>query len=111
VILSIVYGKRSPRFDTYETKTFWRVLHQWEDLLAPGAHPPVDLLPFLKYVPERWAPWKTLCKEVGRSQRDLYYGLLKECEGRIRDGRENGSYMEVVLKRQKEFGLNKEQIG
>ena len=111
MILSINYGKRSPRYETHEAKAFWHVLHEWESLLAPGAQPPVDLLPFLKYIPERWAPWKTLCKEVGRLQRELYYGLLTECEERVRDGKENGSYMEEVVKRRKEFGMTREQTG
>jgi hypothetical protein len=87
------------------------VLHLWESVLAPGAHPPVDLLTFLKYVPERWAPWKTLCKEVRRLQREMYFGLLTECEERIRNTKDNGSYIEEVVKRQKEFGMTREQIG
>jgi hypothetical protein len=83
----------------------------WEGALAPGAHPPIDLLTFLKHVPERWAPWKTLCKEVRRLQRELYFGLLTEMEGRLEKGQENGCYMEEIASRQKEFGLTREQMG
>ena len=83
----------------------------WETALAPGAQPPVDLLPILKYVPERWASWKTLCKDVRKAQRTLYFGLLTECEERVKRGEENGSYIEQVVMRQKEFGMNREHIG
>jgi hypothetical protein len=83
----------------------------WETALAPGAQPPVDFLPILKYVPERWAPWKTLCKEVRKAQRTLYFGLLAECEERVKRGEENGSYMEEVVKRQEEFGMTREHVG
>lgn len=107
-ILSITYGKRAPRYESYEPTAFFHVQHLWESALAPGAQPTVDLLPILKYVPERWAPWKTLCKQVRKAQRDLYFGLLAECEER---GEENGSYMEEVVRRQKEFGMNREHVG
>lgn len=83
----------------------------WEGALAPGAHPPVDLLTFLKYVPERWAPWKTLCKDVRRLQRELYFGLLTEMEERLKKGQENGCFMEEIASRQQEFGLSREQMG
>lgn len=71
-MMSITYGKRSPRYETRETTAFFHVQHLWEAVLAPGAHPPVDLMPYLKYVPERWAPWKTLCKEIRKLQMGLY---------------------------------------
>jgi len=32
-----------------------------------GATPPVDLLPFLKYIPERFAPWKAKMRQVSES--------------------------------------------
>jgi len=111
VILSITYGKRAPRYESYEPTAFFHAQHMWETALAPGSQPPVDFLPILKYVPERWAPWKTLCKEVRKAQRKLYFGLLTECEERVKRGEENGSYMEEVVKRQKEFGMTREHVG
>ena len=81
-------------------------------VLAPGAQPPVDFLPILKYVPERWAPWKTLYKEVRKVQRKLYFGLLTECErARVKRGEENSSYMEEVVKRQEEFEMTRDHVG
>jgi len=41
----------------------------------------------------------------------LYFGLLDETKERLRRGEENGSYMEEVLTRQEEFGMNKEITG
>lgn len=71
----------------------------------------MDLIPILKKVPERWAPWKTLCKKVRTLQRELYFGLLKECEHRIANGLRNDCFMENVLDRQKEFGMSRELVG
>lgn len=81
--------------------------------MEPGAHPPVDLLPFLRYVPERFAAWKSLCRETRRLQRALYFGLLDECVERARSGRHGGqeAFMDEVARRQDELGLTREMAG
>ncbi|KAF8189911.1 cytochrome P450 [Mycena galopus ATCC 62051] len=38
------------------------MLHRFLGILLPGAHTPVDLVPALKYLPERWAPWRAACR-------------------------------------------------
>lgn len=78
VIILIIYWKRCSRYETKHAIAFFEIQHLWEHTLEPGAHPPVDLLPFLKYIPERWAHWKGLCADVRKRQRDLYFGLLTE---------------------------------
>lgn len=86
----------------------------WEELLAPGAHPPVDLLPFLKYIPEGWpgASWKRIAKEIRRLQREIYFGLMDSCEDRVKKGDEDRGYlMEKIVKRQEEFGMTRELSG
>jgi hypothetical protein len=80
-------------------------------LLEPGATPPVDMIPILKYVPEQWAKWKRDCAKTRKLQRDLYFGLLDETKERLRKGEENGSYMEEILTRQEEFGIDREITG
>ncbi|KAJ7843055.1 cytochrome P450 [Mycena olivaceomarginata] len=111
VILSVLYGKRAPRYETPETTAFFNAQHEWELVLEPGATPPVDLIPILKYIPERWAKWKRDCAKTRKLQRDLYFGLLDETKERLRNGDENGSYMEEILTRQEEFGMDREITG
>ncbi|KAJ7040918.1 cytochrome P450 [Mycena alexandri] len=111
VILSVLYGKRAPRYETPETTAFFNAQHKWELVLEPGATPPVDLIPILKYVPERWAKWKRDCAITRELQRDLYFGLLDETKERLRRGEQNGSYMEEILTRQEEFGMDREITG
>ncbi|KAJ7234772.1 cytochrome P450 [Mycena haematopus] len=111
VILSVLYGKRAPRYETPETTAFFNANHEWERVLEPGATPPVDLIPILKYVPERWAKWKRDCAKTRKLQRELYFGLLDETKERLSRGDENGSYMEEILTRQEEFGMDREMIG
>ncbi|ESK89761.1 cytochrome p450 [Moniliophthora roreri MCA 2997] len=111
VIMSVLYGKRCPRYETPETTAFFHAQHEWELLLEPGATPPLDLLPILKHVPERWTSWKKDVRACRQRQRDLYFGLLDETARRMEKGEENGCYMEEVLRRQEEFGMDREITG
>lgn len=101
------------RYETKETAAFFHVQHMYETILEPGATPPLDLLPFLKYVPERWASWKTLAREVRKEHHALYFGLLGECEARVASGRSDGqeAFMDEVVRRRTEFGLTREMAG
>lgn len=111
VIMSVLYGKRCPRYETREAILFFEAQHLWELALEPGAHPPIDILPFLRYIPRRWASWKGLCEDTRKLQRDLYFGLLEECEEKVGKGEENGCYMEEIIKRREELGLDRELAG
>ncbi|KAJ7621360.1 cytochrome P450 [Roridomyces roridus] len=111
VILSVLYGKRAPRYETPETTAFFESQHEWESIIDPGATPPVDFFPILKYVPERWAKWKRDCAKTRKMQRDLYFGLLDETKERVARGEDNGSYMEEILRNQEELGMDREMAG
>ncbi|EEB95713.1 hypothetical protein MPER_05275 [Moniliophthora perniciosa FA553] len=54
VIMSVLFGKRCPRYETYESTTFFEVMELWNLCISPAV-PPVDVLPFLDYIPGRWA--------------------------------------------------------
>ncbi|KAJ7613215.1 cytochrome P450 [Roridomyces roridus] len=108
VILSVVYGKRAPRKDTPELVAFFQVLHDWLSILEPGAAPPVDLIPALKLIPDRWAKWKRTARRIRQAQRRLLFGLLEAVEDRVSRGRENGSFVEQVLAKQTELRLDRE---
>ena len=112
VILSVTYGKRAPRLTTKEVTDFFDMHPHWEHLLFPGSYAPVDFIPLLKYVPARFASWKSVCKMVRKMQRDLYFGLLEEVEQRIaakEDG--NGCFMEDVVKKAEKWGFDREMVG
>jgi len=110
--LSVLFGKRAPQFSTKEVTEFFHSEHLFEKIIDPGAQPPVDMLPFLKYVPE-WmgARWKGLCRDLRQLRRGIFLGLLTEMEERNAMDDYNGSCMEIVKERSKEWGLDREQIG
>ena len=112
VIMSVVYGKRCPRYETPETTALFNVLSEYVQLAERGSTPPLDVFPFLKYIPE-WtmlAGWKKRMRDLRQSHRDLILGLLEETIKRMERGEENGCYMEEVILRQKELGLDHEKM-
>ncbi|EEB88240.1 hypothetical protein MPER_14038, partial [Moniliophthora perniciosa FA553] len=68
-------------------------------------------MPWLDYIPARWAWWKGLAVRTREKQRALYFGLLDEVDARMKSGYENGSYMEEIITRTKELGLDREMRG
>ena len=69
--------------------------------MEPGAQAPIDVLPVLKYVPERWAKWKTLCRDVRIAMFNLYEHLVVQCERRVAQNVQNGSLLESILEDKK----------
>ncbi|KAJ7359864.1 cytochrome P450 [Mycena albidolilacea] len=108
VIYSVLHGRRVPQYETKEITGYIAVMHKWSALLEPGAVPPVDAIPILKRIPERWAKWKRDCKRVRDLQRARYFRLVEETRERMRRNQHNGSFMEDVLERQAELGMDDE---
>ncbi|KAG1815836.1 cytochrome P450 [Suillus variegatus] len=104
ILLSIAFGKRCPHPDTEEERIFYEGVRLTVQVVSAEG-PPVDLLPILKYVPERWAPWKRICREVRTLQRRLYFGLLEEAETRLARGESTGCFMEEVIQHQEELEI------
>lgn len=65
----------------------------------------------MKYIPERWASWKTEVKVTRNLQRELYFGLLEQVEARMQKGLPNGCFMETVIEKAPGFKLDREAVG
>ncbi|TCD64317.1 hypothetical protein EIP91_004264 [Steccherinum ochraceum] len=109
-IFSIVFGVRCPRHESPLVQTFFRLEEEWEDRIAPGHQPPVDMISFLRYVPERWAPWKAICRDLRARQQDLWIGLMQSCENRMQREAHNGSFIEHLLQEQEKYGLTRKEV-
>ena len=114
VMTTLLFGKRCLQWSGSDAEIHSKGANLLNNLTDPGAHPPVDILWPLQYVPyiERWGwpKWKQLCDET-RSVRDaLYARLLDECEERLQSGRAVGSYMETVLNNQVDLEMTREEI-
>lgn len=69
--------------------------------------PPVDLLPFLMYIPERWASWKKLVNNVKISHETMYERLLRVVETRMKKGFGFNVFMEEAIQNANEWGLDR----
>jgi hypothetical protein len=98
------------RYDTPEIRELFETLHLEVQLYELGAHPPVDLIPLLKYIPKRFAPWKRICREIKQKQRSLHHALLRECEERVAEGQDadDAPFMDQIVQRQDELGLSRD---
>lgn len=74
VTLASIFGQRGERFESDKVQALYDVQNRFTALLEPGATPPVDALPFLKYLREFAAPWKVAARNIRRDQRALYFG-------------------------------------
>jgi hypothetical protein len=74
-------------------------------LVMPDQLPPLDLLPALRHVPARWAPWKRIVRDL-RARKMAFYGeLLQQCRDRIAGAPGVDAFMDEVVRRQAELGL------
>ena len=108
MISSILYGNRVATCDSLEYSTFFGMLDLWIRLITPGAVPPLDFFPILKYIPSYFAPWKRLVQQVRTAQHAVYFGMLDDFKERLDEGRGNNGYLGSVLDNAEPWGLNDE---
>jgi len=111
VILSIMFGVRSLHVACPSLQEIYTMTKKMMALFTPGTIPPIDLFPFLKYMPERWAWWKRRILETRLLQRDIFFRLLGDCESREQRGEGNGCAIESVKQKGSEYGLTREMVG
>lgn len=110
VILASVFGQRGEKFHSEKVQALYDVQNRFTALLEPGATPPVDALPFLKYLPEFAAPWKVAAKNIRRDQHSLYFRLITETKQRMEQGKSTGCFMEKLIQNQDKNGLDDEHV-
>ncbi|KAG8856254.1 hypothetical protein FRB96_006566 [Tulasnella sp. 330] len=110
VMLSVMFGTRIPTNRSPVFAMVFAIAAKLHKLMETGATPPIELIPWLKYIPARWAPWKAQAKEARTMQRSLLFDLLDQCEARELTGHGNGCYMEGVLKKAEAYALSREAV-
>jgi cytochrome P450 family 619 len=105
------YGFRSPSIEAKHTRTLSDAVELWARINEFGATPPVDIFPFLKFVPERFlGNWRTRAKVVHDALHDLYYSLMSSVIRRRESIGSIGSIMDRLLEGQEKTGLTSHQI-
>uniref|UniRef100_A0A8H8CFE4 Cytochrome P450 n=1 Tax=Psilocybe cubensis TaxID=181762 RepID=A0A8H8CFE4_PSICU len=108
-ITSVVFGQRTPKHDSPIALSFREYIEQFSRVFSPESAP-VDFIPALMYVPERWAPWKKMWKETQAMQHALYFKLFGEVEKRKRAGMNDECFVANMLERQEELALERDTI-
>ncbi|QRV75533.1 cytochrome P450 family protein [Ceratobasidium sp. AG-Ba] len=79
-------------------------------ILNLGAVPPIELLPFLKYIPKMFAKWKAEAESVRDMQQEIYSRLLDEVREHRTSGTQTGCFTEQILARKESAELSDSQL-
>jgi cytochrome P450 len=81
-------------------------LELWLSIMEQGAHPPIDLLPVLKWIPERlWRNWKSKAAECSKELNSLYGGFMEMVVQRRKTVGKRHSVADGILDQQDKLGL------
>ena len=90
---------------------FYDLVDRYLGIGEPGACPPVDLLPILKYLPDcLWGGWKSRAKTLRKDMEDLYGGLVQRVEKRRMAVGSTGSLVDKMLENREAFGIAYHEI-
>lgn len=94
----LVYGLRTPNVTKAHTKDLYAVAERLSEMFEPGATPPVDIFPFLKWIPERMlGTWRSRALEV-KGQMDALYGKwYNQVKERRKTSNSRGCFLDRVL--------------
>ncbi|KAM5434338.1 hypothetical protein McanMca71_005972 [Microsporum canis] len=110
--MSLVTGIRTPTPSALHMRHLYAVLDGISEIFEPGATPPIDIFPFLAWLPESlFNNWKSRAREVAQTM-DKVYGPLVD---RVLRRRESGSkcrdsYLDMVLDQQDKLQLTRHEI-
>jgi cytochrome P450 len=110
VILASVFGQRAADYNSPHVRKLYHAQDQFTAILEQGATPPVDSLPFLKYIPKTFAAWKRWAKIIRNEQTALYMELLNETRDCINKDKAQISFMEQLLWDQNASGFDDEHL-
>lgn len=72
--------------------------HEWVHLLDPSQVPPIDMFPFLKWIPSTFAAWKRRAKHVRKGLSEAYTALVDHAHQSDKNDN-NGQKFESLVER------------
>lgn len=103
-----VYGTRTPSIRTKHMVKLYALMEKWSKVMEAGNTPPLDIFPFLKYVPEKLlGMWRSRAEDVGKDMNALYsewveYGIARRQNSGSRD-----CFLDRVLDQGEKVALDK----
>lgn len=111
ITMSIIWGVRTPTPRTSHMQRLYSLMEIWSKVMEPGATPPVDVYPFLHWLPQRiFLNWVDRASHVRKEMNHLYADFLTDIRTRRRqEGIGRGSFMDKVLD-QAEGNVKKQEV-
>ncbi|KAG8940071.1 hypothetical protein FRC03_005799, partial [Tulasnella sp. 419] len=108
---SAIGGVRLPQVESPLNAKWHRVLDVISKISEPGNAPPVDLLPILNYISDRFARnWKSRCNTIRELLNEIVGELVDSTEERLKRGKPNGCFLELMEQKAEEWNLDREGI-
>ncbi|KND93031.1 Fumitremorgin C synthase, partial [Tolypocladium ophioglossoides CBS 100239] len=108
---TVVFGLRTPSVDTPHMTRLYNMMENWSQLMEPGATPPVDIYPFLHWVPQKvFGNWLSRSKNVGDEMNGLYSSVLDRVRERRRTQGKKDSLMDSLLDQEDKLGLSDHKL-
>lgn len=98
ITMSIIWGVRTPTAQTRHFTRLYSLMEVWSKVMEPGATPPVDVYPFLHYLPQSiFHNWVDRATHVQKEMNGLYSRFLSDIRARRAKVGSRGSFMDKVL--------------
>jgi hypothetical protein len=110
IILEAVFGQRGATYDDPNITDFYDIEEEFSSIMTPGATPPVDAFPFLKYIPDFVTSYKAKAVAIGKRQRAFYEHLLNRTKARSNKQGAPPCFMQKLLAKADKNELTYDQL-
>ncbi|KAG8957805.1 hypothetical protein FRC03_009779 [Tulasnella sp. 419] len=111
IIFSVICGVRTRDINSPVLTRHFHLTELLMEIAEPGNTPPIDLIPILDYVPDKWlGNWKARCDKIRQLHRETIFNQLEHIEERRKQGLHNGCYLETLLDMAEDWELDREAI-
>ncbi|KAK3616594.1 hypothetical protein LTR56_025864 [Elasticomyces elasticus] len=98
ITMSIVWGVRTPTAQTRHLHRLYDLMEVWSKVMETGATPPVDIYPFLHWLPQTvFLNWVDRATHVQKEMNGLYADFLRDIRARRAKVGSRGAFMDKVL--------------
>lgn len=106
-----MFGIRSDTPNTRHLVELYELMEEWSKVMETGATPPVDILPILKWIPQRFFNnWITRSRNIGIAMDKLYGRLVSHVIQRRLKACSRRSFLDDVLDKQDKLRLNRNEL-
>lgn len=116
IIMSLLFGIRTPSWDTPHMQELYEIMEIWSQIMETGATPPVDIFPWLHWVPQQWlGHWVDRSQTVARGMKRLYSSFHRRAIEARRKAESTSqsrarTFLDDVLDLQEKLGLTDNQV-